>query len=73
MDVGHSENIKVSHAAKWSPGSVDQLQTWLEVGRPLSPYLFLLVAETLQALIRLKADDIRHPIVWDDRCVTSVC
>ena len=44
-----------------------RLQTGAPPGGPLSPYLFLLVADVLQQMIKLHAS-IRHPAAPDLQC-----
>jgi len=41
---------------------MDQLPLWPKAGDPISPYLFILVADVLQILIK-QSTQIRHPIV----------
>ena len=50
------------------PGPWITCRRGLPQGGPMSPYLFLIVADTLQAMIRDSADEIKHPIDQSASC-----
>jgi hypothetical protein len=62
VDSSPSEVITIGGAGEWLPRPMDLMQKRTKVGRPLSPYLFLIVADVLQTLIWAEGDRIRHPL-----------
>jgi hypothetical protein len=65
MEILHSSRSAV--LVNGCPGPWISCRRGLRQGDPISPYLFILVADVLQVLIR-KSQQIRHPIVENAGC-----